>query len=224
MLKSLKNLWPFHQTEIEIRLKNDWQNCQMLAIDLELSGINANVDHIISMGWQAIAQQQLSLSNNDYALCKTEIDLEQSPTIHGIDQKSLQKGETLNNLLQRLIDNSLEPIWVFHHAELDMKFLLPKLKKIAAAENLLSAGIITLDTMQLQQYILEKNNTAINSDTLSINASRRFFNLPKARAHHALDDAFASAELLLAQLHYLCAGDAMPLKDLQHTGAIKVWH
>lgn len=204
-------------------LKQNCQQARFLSIDLELTGLDSERDEIVSIGWQAIEQQQLDLQKSVYSLCKASKDsptnLAQSPSIHGITERQLQTGIETQKILQQLAPFADTHIWVFHNAELDMAFLVRYLNSFQC----MPSSIITIDTLQLQRYFLQKNSPVIKSDDATLSASRRYFNLPQAHAHHAFDDAFATAELLLAQLHQLSAGQEMPVKDLQHTRAIQIW-
>lgn len=204
-------------------LKQNCQQAQFLSIDLELTGLDSSNDEIVSIGWQAIEQQQLDLKKSVYSLCKpppgSPTDLAQSPSIHGITERQLRTGIETQKILQQLAPFAETHIWVFHNAELDMAFLVRYLNSFQC----MPSAIVTIDTLQLQRYFLQKSSPVIKSDDATLSASRRYFNLPQAYAHHAFDDAFATAELLLAQLHQLSAGQEMPVDDLQHTKAIRVW-
>lgn len=218
-----KQLLQSTPSNVQCLLKQNFQQASLLSIDLELTGLNSERDEIVSIGWQAIEQQQLDLQKSVYSLCKASsespVNLAQSPSIHGITERQLQTGLETQQILQQLAPYADTHIWVFHNAELDMAFLTRYLRSFQCMPD----TVVTLDTLLLQRYFLQKQSHIIKSDSATLSASRHYFNLPNARSHHAFDDAFATAELLLAQLHQLSAGQEMPIKDLQHTGAVQIW-
>lgn len=219
MLNWLKKYFKPTPAQVKNLLSKDWQSATLLSIDLELTGLDETKDEIISVGWQPISAGQLCINNGFYSLCQSDRDLAQSPSIHGITESQLQTGQQTQAVLQRLAPFGASHIWVFHNSQLDMSILSRYLKSY----QLFNQAIVSIDTLELQRYLLNKHSDVIQSSSATLEASRHYFNLPSARAHHAYDDAFATAELLLAQLHQLSGGQTMALKDLQHTCAIKVW-
>lgn len=223
MLRQLKHWLLPHSSRVRALLSQDWRQAKLLAIDLELTGLNPKQDEIVSIGWQIIQRQQLAIGQSGYSICKASADsphnLAQSPCIHGITESQLQTGRDTQQLLRKIAPLARNHILAFHNADMDMAFLLRYLRSF----QLYDQPIVTLDTLKLQRYLLEKNSHVIKGNSATLAANRHYFKLPDANAHHALDDAFATAELLLAQLHRLSAGQAMAIKDLQHTGAIQIW-
>jgi len=213
---------PIPASAKKLQLQN-WQTAKFLSIDLELTGLDTRRDEIVSIGWQPILAQQLPLGLSIYSLCQTSADLAQSPSIHGITERQLQTGLDTQKMLLQLAPLAQDYIWVFHNAALDMTILKRYLHSYGLFKKFNINSIVTLDTLQLQRYILEKNSHVIKTKSVNLSASREFFKLPDTKAHHALDDAFATAELLLAQLHQLSSGQKMSIKYLRHTGAVSTW-
>lgn len=223
MLLRLKQLFKPIPKKAKALMAQDWRQARFLSIDLELTGLDSESNEIVSIGWQPIEQQQLNLYKSGYSVCKIADDsinkLAQSPSIHGITERQLKAGIDIQKILQRLAPYANTHIWVFHNVELDMAILRRYLRHIEC----MPTSVVTLDTLQLQRHFLQKQSHIIKTDSATLSASRKYFNLPPTRAHHALDDAFATAELLLAQLHKLSSGRPMMLHDLQHTRALRVW-
>lgn len=221
--RSVNRLFQSTPHSAQLLLRQHSQQARFLAVDLELTGLDSRRDEIVSIGWQTIEQQQLSLEQSRYSICKSPekgtLKLAQSPSIHGITERQQQTGIETQKILQQLAPFADTHIWVFHNAELDMAFLVRYLNSFQC----MPSAIVCLDTLQLQRYLLHKSSLVVKSNDATLAASRRYFNLPESHAHHAFDDAFATAELLLAQLYQLSAGQEMLINDLQHTKAIRVW-
>ncbi len=69
-----------------------------------------------------------------------------------------------------------------------------------------------IDTLQLGQRLFELRNHTIQATDLRLFNLRPRYNLPRYRAHNALTDAMATAELLLALSDDIAPKRDAPLK------------
>lgn len=180
---------------------------QYLAVDLEMSGLDANKDQILSIGFVPIIDRQVVISRASHHIIKVEhVDLSETAPIHHLRDLDLVKGGSLEAAMSSLLSALQGKIMVLHHAPLDSAFLNIACQKLYGVP-LLSPIIDTLS--------IERNRTRMrdsNSDlSLRLGESRRRYNLPDYKSHNAIIDAIATAELWLAQLSHITADKPTPL-------------
>ena len=73
---------------------------------------------------------------------------------------------------------------------------------------------LIIDTLHIEQKRLLHHSTEIKQDDLTLNACRTRYELPSYHCHHALTDAQATAELLLAQCHQISRGKELQLRSI----------
>jgi DNA polymerase-3 subunit epsilon len=181
-----------------------------LVIDLELTGLDAKQHEIVSLAWVLIDNQCIKMSQSQHLVNKDVKSLEQSPVFHGISDTTLAQGQSLNSILHALSAHFSDCILVFHNAMLDWGFLKVALK----AANITTRPKLILDTLQIEKKRLLQQCAEIKQDDLTLNACRARYELPRYHCHHALTDAQATAELLLAQYHQISCGKELKVRDL----------
>ena len=205
-------------------LTQTWQrralsDINLLSIDLELTSLDPRAAAILSFGWVPGRLNGIRLEGCQHHVVTSRAALGQSPVIHGLTKSDVQQGESLREVLQLLLSFADDHLWIFHNAELDMA-------AIRRAAHLLSVDlppIVTFDTMRLQLYQLRKSSSVPEQGSARLAEACRAHKLPEFAAHNALDDAMATMLLCLAQLYELDPCGQMPLKDLTHTGALKMY-
>lgn len=190
-----------------------------LAIDLELTSLDAATSNILSIGWVTGKGSQMALQSGYYRVIKSQADLQQSPVIHGLIGEDIDKGQPVRESLQTLLDYAHSHVWVFHCSDLDMSVLMRTFAKL----ELPVPSILTLDTLRLALYQIHKHHGVPAPNAATLTSCRQRYNLPLAPAHNALDDAQATLELLFAQLNELDPMGHEPLSSLHATGALKVY-
>lgn len=175
-----------------------WPEARVLVMDLEMTGLNAREDSIISAGWVVIDKGRIELSQAGYQYFQPTAlmasDVADSAHIHLITDRQLeQEGQPLSLWLQRLHADLAADRWVFHHAPLDMAFL----KVYSDRLDIALPSVPVEDTLVLEQKRFSELSLESQSQ-LSLNACRARHHLPAYRQHHALSDALATAELYLA--------------------------
>lgn len=191
----------------------------LLSIDLELTGLDTNIAKITSIGWVNGAHQSVDLSSAFYSVIRASGDLQQSPVIHGLTARDLQKGEHIKTVIGQLQAFASSHVWVLHNACLDMQVL----DRVAKSLGLPETQITTIDTMLLELYFLNKTQDMVQQGAVTLEHCRHRYGLPAAPNHNALDDALATLSLAFAQLYKFDKQTHAPLSDLAHTKAIRVY-
>ncbi len=201
-----------------------WRNMPLkdvpwLAIDLELTSLDASISNILSIGWVEGKGNQIPLGSCYYKVISTGASLNQSPVIHGLVAEDIVNGEPVRQSLESLAPFAKTHIWVFHCTNLDMGVLSRIFTKLGIKIDTL----VTVDTLRLALYQLKKHHDIPAPNAATLTSCRQRHNLPLAPAHNALDDALATLELLFAQLHQYDATGNEPLSALTNTGALQVF-
>lgn len=181
-----------------------------LVIDLELTGLDPKQHEIVSVAWVVIDNQCIKMSESQHFINKDVKSLEQSPVFHGISTDSVAQGQSLQSILMSLSAHFSDCILVFHNAMLDWGFLKLALKNAGVTQR----PKLIIDTLQIEKKRLLQHASDIKLDDLTLNECRNRYDLPSYHCHHALTDAQATAELLLAQCHQIGAGKELTLRAL----------
>lgn len=183
----------FLQTELPERAL-DWRQVKFIAIDLETTGLNPMAHEIASIGWLAIENGAIQLSSARHLLVKTRLGVGNSATIHHITDSQAERGQPVQAALEQLLLDCAGRVPIFHNASLDMGFINN------ACLRYFDSPFITpfVDTLQLEKEKFLARSASIGPGSLRLYACRARYGLPEARAHNALEDALATAELFLA--------------------------
>lgn len=181
------------------------QDVPMAALDVETTGLDISHDEIVSIGVVPMTMTHIQASASRYWVVRPIGELTpESITIHAITHSQIETAPDLSVILDEVLQALAGRIIVVHCRAIERGFL------DAALKTRLGEGIEfpTIDTMELEARLYRKppsllaRLTGRRKQTVSIRlaASRARYRLPRYRAHHALTDALASAELLQAQV------------------------
>lgn len=204
-------------------LPEQWRRTELrqlpiLAVDLELTSLDTQKAKVTSIGWVEGNAGNINLASCYYKVIRAKGDLAQSPVIHGLTAGDLSQGAHIKEALELLKPYANSHIWLFHNAALDVAVL----KRVTRYCDVPLNNIVTLDTLRLAVYQLEKEHQVVPQNSASLTACRERLGLPEAPAHNALDDAMATLQLWYAQIHDLVGNGSSVLADLLHTRALSV--
>jgi len=167
----------------------------LLAIDLEMTGLNPATDGIVSIGWVPIDDGAIDLAGAEEVSLKPDPShsVGHSATIHGIRDCDRIGGVEAAQALDRLMQTVAGRIAVFHHAPLDTAFLERALKR-EFGTGWRIPWIDTLDWFRRRQADRDHDDAGASTRLESV---RENFGLDFRSAHNALDDAISCAEVLL---------------------------
>lgn len=176
--------------------KSRWKDAEFLVVDTETSSLTPETGELLSIGWVIIREAKILLHTAEHHLVKPQRTVGQSAAIHQLRDCDVDQGEDSYTIMNTLLAAAKNRVLVFHHASLDTAFLN------AASKQCFGMPLLwpTIDTLQLEKKILDKQQTPLTPSALRLANCRTRYNLPPYPAHNALTDALATAELLLAQL------------------------
>jgi DNA polymerase-3 subunit epsilon len=166
----------------------------LISVDLELTGLDVQQNQIIAIGWTQLDKGRFRFGSNRHLLINAQQSVGQSAAIHELLDSDVAAGVPLQTGLQALFKAARGRVWLFHHAKLDVAFLRQACISWAGV----APPFIVLDTMQMELLLRKRRDLPVQQGDLQLSRLRSTYNLPLYKAHNALIDACATAELLLA--------------------------
>lgn len=177
----------------------------MLAVDVETTGLDPRTDHLLAIGFVPVDGLEVRLGGSAHIVVRAEGGVGHSATIHGLTDDVVAAGADPAEAMAQLLGALAGRVLLSHHASIETGFLS------TACERSWGAGMPcpVVDTMRLADRLLPRRlDEERPVGALRLWAARDRYGLPVGRAHHALDDAIACAELYLAQAAELAAETA----------------
>lgn len=196
MLLALQRYW--FRRRADPRLVTRWRTPlttdALLAVDLETSSLSSADGDIVSAAWVAIDGQEVVLSSARHWVLRPNRSVGQSAQFHGIRDCDRGGGATLEQVMSSFLEAADGRRLLFHGGALDRDFLNSASRRLFNAPLLLPA----IDTLELEKTKLTRHQDSLETGALRLATCRRRYGLPDYPAHHALNDAIATAELYLA--------------------------
>ena len=194
------------------------QNVPMAALDVETTGLDPLQDEIVSIGVVPMTVTHIQASASRYWVVRPTVELtSESITIHAITHSQIEAAPDLDAILDELLQALAGRIVVVHCRDIERGFLH------AALKARIGEGIEfpVIDTMELEARLHRRPPSLLarllgkptKAASIRLDASRARYRLPRYRAHHALTDALATAELLQAQVAHRFSPQT-PLREL----------
>lgn len=173
------------------------QKVEYLVLDFETTGLDKKNDEILSAGYVGMHGLEINLATTHHQLVKPDKDIsEQSIVIHNITHELADTGSSLKGMLDELLTCLAGKVLIAHHASVEMGFLSQACQKVYGCNWL----IPVIDTQDLAMTYRHKRNIFFKPGDMRLAALREHYHLPRYKAHNALSDALATAELFMALL------------------------
>lgn len=183
----------------------------LLALDLETTGLVPGHDRILAVGVVPVDGGRLDLAGARRWLVDHD-DPGGAVTVHGLTHDDLATGRTLEQVLADVREALVGRVLLAHHAGFELGFLHHAYRGEGEEPPTLTA----VCTLRLQRRVLAAAGVhEPPRGSLRLWQSRARFGLPVVRAHDALGDALACAELYLAQTAELGARRRLVLRDVR---------
>lgn len=189
----------------------DCRHIEYLALDFETTGLDPKRDEIISAGYVVVRGMQIELATATHQLVRPRGAIpEASVVIHGITDDRVAQGVASEELIDELLEQLRGRVMIAHHARVELDFLAE-----ACRARFGTVPVVrTVDTQYLARRRLQRRNQDYSANELRLFNLRRRYNLPRYRAHNALSDALATAELFIAQVSEFGLQQPIALKEL----------
>jgi DNA polymerase-3 subunit epsilon len=183
----------------------------ILAVDFETTGLDAKVDKLLSVGFVTMAKEQIKLSSCYHQIIKTTTRLEESNVIiHQITDEQKELGQPLDLVVKKLLQALAGKVMLVHFARIERQFLQQACLELYG----LAPDFPIIDTLVIAKRQLDKRDVSYDPSELRLSKLRQKYQLPDHHGHNALNDAIATAELLLAQVHSKTKMENIQLKDI----------
>jgi DNA polymerase-3 subunit epsilon len=168
----------------------------ILSVDFETTGLNAITDKLLSVGFVSIDKRQIKLGSCYHQIINTKCSLDAGNVIiHQITDQQKSQGQPLRTVVEALLSALAGKVMLVHFARIEKQFL----KQACIELYGVCPPLLILDTLTIAKRKLDQRDIAYDPQELRLSALRHKYNLPNHFAHNALNDAIATAELLLAQ-------------------------
>ena len=187
------------------------KDIDILSVDFETTGLNAVNDKLLSVGFIGLKQQQISLKNSYHQIIKTTEDLSaDNVIIHQITDQQKEQGAPLKEVVESLLNALAGKVMLVHFARIERQFL----QQACLALYGVAPPFPIIDTLMVAKRQLDKKHVAYDPSELRLSALRHKQGLPNHFAHNALNDAIATAELLMVQVSNMENNNQLTLQDL----------
>lgn len=183
--------------------REPWRERTLWCLDLETGGLDPRADPILAVGLVPIRDGVIALGEGYRALVQPGRPV--SPTslkVHHILPRDLDEAPQLEAVLPVLRARLDSAVVVVHQRSVDVPFL----RWSFWAHRLDPPVFAVIDTVQLVLRYARRHGHLTPHQTefpTGLAEARAWFGLPPHRAHEALSDAVATAELFLVLAHRL---------------------
>ena len=168
----------------------------ILAVDFETTGLHAINDKLLSVGFVDMKGNEIKIGSSYHQIINTKQQLEESNVIiHHITDSQKEQGKTLRVVVERLLKALTGKIMLVHFSRIEQQFLNQACLELYG----MAAIFPFIDTLAVAKRRLDKHDIAYDPSELRLSNLREKHHLPEHYAHNALNDAIATAELLLVQ-------------------------
>jgi len=183
----------------------------ILAVDFETTGLDAKADKLLSVGFVTLAQEQIKLKSSYHQIIKAKTKLEASNVIiHQITDDQKDKGQPLNIVVEQLLKALAGKVMLVHFARIERQFLQQACLELYG----FAPDFPMIDTLVVAKRQLDKRDVSYDPSELRLSSLRHKVKLPDHHGHDALNDAVATAELLLSQIANKPNSDELTLNDI----------
>lgn len=192
----------------------------LLAVDIETTGLDPRRDEVVSLGLLPVDGDRIVLGGARSMLLRpgpgaNKSGVGQSATLHRITDDAVASGAPADEALDELFAALTGRVLLAHYARMETGFLAALCERTYGVR----PPFTVVDTLTLHHRILRSTiDMGFTSDPapgeLRLWAARERYGLPRYRAHDALTDALACAELYQAQVHELGTRGVGTLREL----------
>ena len=169
----------------------------ILAVDFETTGLDAIEDKLLSVGCVELNHNQIMLGSSYHEIIQTEGSLKaDNVTIHQITDDQKDQGKSLAEVVEQLLKRLAGKVMLVHFSRIERQFLRQACLELYG----MAPPFPIIDTLVVAKKRLDKRDVAYDPSELRLSALRTKYGFPEHYAHNALNDAIATAELLLAQV------------------------
>lgn len=169
-------------------IEKSYKQENIIALDVETTGLSAGTDEIIEIGAVRIINGELKNTYQSFICPKRQIP-ERITELTGITEKMVKKARPIEVVLPEFLEFVGDALLLGHNLPFDYSFL-----KAACNQQNISFKRKGIDTLRLAKILLP----SLEKKTLSLVAD--FYDISIEQAHRAYHDAAACAKIYLKML------------------------
>lgn len=173
---------------------------ELLALDLETTGLDPRRHEPLSFGLVPVTGMQVPLGGARHLPVRPRGVVGESAVVHGLTDDALATAPPVEEVLPQVLRAFVAPgprrrVLLAHFSLVETRFLRVACRRVYGA----GLRLQVVDTLEVERRLLRARHDELREGQLRLDASRRRRGLPRYRAHSAVTDAVACAELFLAQ-------------------------
>lgn len=170
---------------------------RLLSLDFETTGLDATRDQVLSIGFVPVDGDTIALGGAAHRVLKVTTEVGQSAVFHGITDDQVEAGTPVEEAVATVLAALAGRAMLVHYAAIETKFLS------LLCEQMYGAPLVTpvVDTLVLHDRLVNRGfDDEAKAGELRLFNARKRYGLPRYKAHGALTDAIACAELYLGHV------------------------
>jgi len=188
--------WPAADTPLE--------DVEFVALDVETTGLDPRKHSVVSIGLVPMTLDRILSNQAWHTVVRPRGDLvEESVAFHQITHTDVSQAPRFEAIMEKLLQHLAGKVVVAHYHRIERNFFENAMRRCCGEP----FQFPMVDTMEIEARLHPKRKPGwmmrlMGKTPVSIRLgdSRQRYGLPSYRAHHALTDALATAELLQAQV------------------------
>jgi DNA polymerase-3 subunit epsilon len=190
-----------------------WREAEFCVLDVETTGLDLNRDDIVSFGTALVIGGRIPCGRLVYREVRPNRPVSVAAmTVHGLRAADLAGAPVLDEVLDEVIDLLSGRVLVAHAAWVERAFLDRALRP----RGLRTARAVVDTAALLRACRLADSDSGTEP---ALEAAARRLNLPVYTPHHALGDAFTTAQVFLALATRLERRRTLTVRDLCRVSA-----
>jgi DNA polymerase-3 subunit epsilon len=189
----------------------DWRAAELVALDFETTGLDLDRDEVISFGLISIRGGRIDLSDQVYEEVVPDVDPSHSSIrIHHLRAQDLATAPAMHDVIDAFRDALAGRFILAWAAGVEIAFLR---KVFGGGKRTWRRRTIDVRTL-IMAFERPDSGSSRDPGYYALTTAATRFGVPVEEAHHALDDAFMTAELFLVAANALEARGHGSIRDL----------
>lgn len=185
---------------------------EFLVLDFETTGLDIKKDRIVSLGYTLIKDLHIVLSESRHIVVNPKQTMdEKNVTIHELTDDEVSQGVKVSRMMQHLLSIMKGRVLVVHFDQIERNFINKCSAQLYGVDTL---PFQLLDTLKIESNKRRKIQNFVDGKSLRLFNLIEQYNLPRYKAHHAMQDAISTAELFLAQVAAMGKNSHSKFKEL----------
>jgi DNA polymerase III subunit epsilon len=188
------------------------RDVRYVVLDTELTSLDKRTNRLLSVGAIAMHGPRILMGEQFYRVVNPGVDIPaESIVVHGLRPEDVAEGDSPDVVLNDFRAFVQDSVLVGHFVGIDAHVLNKELRAIGG-----SLGLLALDTARAFHWLQLQKSLVAGHDhvaaALDLPSVAAYYGVPVHDSHHALVDAFVTAQVWQRILHDLEAGGVTTLR------------